>query len=1309
MIVYSAAVHGVVPDGGCCHDAGEHGRFFKTSLCMHDHGVPVTAKTYVRRSETEHDVSKYEDVLLSVESRLSMHGHSSSTAPSTGFEGGGSLKPDGCTGNMTMEKKSCLPICLGGHVWSNQQILRTDQAVHIVRQYFWSSLAQRMTSRPFLTWSEKSWIAYQTILSVMEAHACGVCHGDVKTENLMLTSWGWVFLVDFLPFKPVWLPRDNPSDFSIFFDTSGKRKCCVAPERFVSWRKSDNLGNDLQPAMDIFSLGCVLAELFSDGKSTFEYADVLEYSRSGTLPSTFLENIDSRVVSPIKKMLEREPARRPNATECAVIFAECDGVNADDFNTLDEMFHDWYRISLEERVDQAISSFPASMEMGRSEEGCCGLLADGRGQPNDMECDQSTVRDKFIDISEIDHVGKNLMEEISSILKDGPESVWNWEDGIQRVKKMTHGSPDAGQIELQGRTALSDPSSHSILYHNLAVVYCTLLRSCRHFPSKLALLFQIQHCAGLCKHRDILLHVVIPHVVTAATDMSGRSRTKAYAVSLLAKVLSLLDEAVDADGLPTSVSHIAGDYILPSISLLPHDSEVLVQSAYASSIGSISKVAIRSTYYESSTGLANRDAYLKRIRGTVERGVHDILVGASPLPKVSLLPNLIDVSYSLGCQGSIDDLLPALLTLFNAKEWNVRASLYAALECIFPILGPKALPFILPFTERLLTDPAIEPLVAGIKFLTVLIRSGLLSSRDVLQINQKISDLGPAVLNQSIIRGHLMELRDDSRKILGSVESIALLEPIYRDQAWRKALSPQNTFDHTNLNSWTKHHLDNLHVEQSTPFHAEFLSNALDTYTFASDAYDHIDIDARSNASSKLEQIIKNTQGKESRKRGPVAFQQHSAQNLTISQPKVNQTEQIAKYQPLDWMPEGIMVARIPCHLKPITQISKALCKGSTMFATSSKDGTCKVWDTRKIEKDIHFSPVKTFIGTSGYNSVCAASSISSHLTVLAGRVDGVLEEWDVRHDQEVSTSWTCSPGGILDLQYMETRNLCLVSTGAHGVLGVDQRIKNPCWRLHVDACQGVPGRIATDSNCPHYFVSGTTRGYMSVWDLRFMIPVKTWQNPAKAPIESLTLISGEQIGVMSPGPVAITACGTDEVSVWDVVSGTCMMIMISRASPPDPAFVPEALKVSVMNNRMPVEDPIGLARQMGASDLRSLSSKRTSVKSVLVTPAGKILSGGVDKCIRLWNPRIPTKSYLVAGPQTKDQNCVSHSFSVTHVRDTNIIADYQSICRLDRPPGYDCGSIWHSGAISCMRQLQGQGAPLLASGTIDGVLHVWR
>ena len=48
----------------------------------------------------------------------------------------------------------------------------------------------------------------------------------------MITAWNWILLTDFSSFKPTFLPEDNPAEFSYFFDTSRRRICYIAPERF---------------------------------------------------------------------------------------------------------------------------------------------------------------------------------------------------------------------------------------------------------------------------------------------------------------------------------------------------------------------------------------------------------------------------------------------------------------------------------------------------------------------------------------------------------------------------------------------------------------------------------------------------------------------------------------------------------------------------------------------------------------------------------------------------------------------------------------------------------------------------------------------------------------------------------------------------------------------------------------------------------------------------------------------------------------------------------------------------------------------
>jgi phosphoinositide-3-kinase regulatory subunit 4 len=149
------------------------------------------------------------------------------------------------------------------------------------------------STRPFLSIIEKKWIAFQLLNALRDARNRKIAHGDIKSEYVLVTSWNWVSLTDFESFKPTFLPLDDPSAFSFFFDTSGRRTCYIAPERFytaennpdISAKKSklateDNEGKrdgKVTEAMDCFSLGCVIAELFLEGAPLFTLSQLFKY------------------------------------------------------------------------------------------------------------------------------------------------------------------------------------------------------------------------------------------------------------------------------------------------------------------------------------------------------------------------------------------------------------------------------------------------------------------------------------------------------------------------------------------------------------------------------------------------------------------------------------------------------------------------------------------------------------------------------------------------------------------------------------------------------------------------------------------------------------------------------------------------------------------------------------------------------------------------------------------------------------------------------------------------------------------------
>lgn len=254
------------------------GRFLKSVLCIHDEGL-VVVKVYFKRGEFP-DLKEHEKRLYKIREQLSKIEHS--------------------------------------HVWPFQHWLETDKAAYLLRQYFFSNLHDRISTRPFLSMIEKKWLAFQLLLALKQSHERGVSHGDIKCENVLVTSWNWLYLADYASFKPTFLPVDNPADFSFFFDTGGRRRCYVAPERF--YEPGGDVGNvtngPLKPSMDIFSVGCVIAELFMEGQALFDLSQLLAYRRGQYDPCPSLQKVlDVGIREMILHMIQLDPEARLTAEQ----------------------------------------------------------------------------------------------------------------------------------------------------------------------------------------------------------------------------------------------------------------------------------------------------------------------------------------------------------------------------------------------------------------------------------------------------------------------------------------------------------------------------------------------------------------------------------------------------------------------------------------------------------------------------------------------------------------------------------------------------------------------------------------------------------------------------------------------------------------------------------------------------------------------------------------------------------------------------------------------------------------------------------
>ena len=231
----------------------------------------------------------------------------------------------------------------------------------LIRQHLATNVYDRLSTRPFLSDCEKAWVVYQLFRAVEACHASGVVHGDIKSESVYITSFGFVVLSDFYPFKPTYLPDDDPTDFNFFFQ-SKNRHCYLAPERFFSSSPDatraapsddaklqvDDLMNSrlgagalleeaesgtaprtnvesggfvtregqLRPYMDVWSLGCVVAEIYGDGGPILDLPALLSLRGAATPAEAeavlSLGRLDGHPLARdlVRSMCQRDPSKR---------------------------------------------------------------------------------------------------------------------------------------------------------------------------------------------------------------------------------------------------------------------------------------------------------------------------------------------------------------------------------------------------------------------------------------------------------------------------------------------------------------------------------------------------------------------------------------------------------------------------------------------------------------------------------------------------------------------------------------------------------------------------------------------------------------------------------------------------------------------------------------------------------------------------------------------------------------------------------------------------------------------------------------
>jgi len=250
----------------------------------------------------------------------------------------------------------------------------------------------------------------------------------------------------------------------------------------------------------------------------------------------------------------------------------------------------------------------------------------------------------------------------------------------------------------------------------------------------------------------------------------------------------------------------------------------------------------------------------------------------------------------------------------------------------------------------------------------------------------------------------------------------------------------------------------------------------------------------------------------------------------------------------IPWRPEGTLVASFGEHTAAVTRI--LVSPDQAFFISGSDDGTVKIWDTSRLERNITRRSRQTYrlgedvkvtslvfveqtysfvaTGDDGSVHVVRVDYIQSHDGSAKFGRPRLLREYQLpKGDCAV---WSEHYNG-------DNRSVLLLATDTSKVIALDLRTMELLYTLNNPLDHGTPTCFCVDKRA-HWLLVGTSHGVLDLWDLRFKLRLKAWVFHGASPIHRLCQVF---LPKLKKTRLYISG-GSDqgEVTVWDFEKHIC-------------------------------------------------------------------------------------------------------------------------------------------------------------------------
>jgi phosphoinositide-3-kinase regulatory subunit 4 len=332
-----------------------------------------------------------------------------------------------------------------------------------------------------------------------------------------------------------------------------------------------------------------------------------------------------------------------------------------------------------------------------------------------------------------------------------------------------------------------------------------------------------------------------------------------------------------------------------------------------------------------------------------------------------------------------------------------------------------------------------------------------------------------------------------------------------------------------------------------------------------------------------------------------------------------------------NWTPVGNLIAHFAEHQSTINSIKMS--NDHSFFVSCSDDQKVKIWDTQRLKTNVTNRAKVTFDAKSAVKDVCF---IQGRDSIVSCSADGkihinrylILIRVEYIKNQKGMTKY--SPvKSVKTIQLVDDyatkvehfdrdySSLIVYATKNGQLSAVDLRCMKEAWTFNIPPHHGIITSMCVDAN-NNWISTGTHRGVVSLFDVRFQLNTNAWQHISRKPITHMETFCKGKIAMSVENFVK-------ETSIWDLKSGKCEQVWCSKNTESGnelEEFYEDGLKpiMPLTSSQMLLEKP------------RKDFTKRTEKTFFAVCDRMKFMISGADRRLRFNDLLQPEKSFVFAG-----------------------------------------------------------------------------